>query len=100
MSRPLLAQIGVVIDLAPRDTVAVVSPSRSAASVESSRGRRCARRGLPGWVCTSTICATRRTASREREIAQVLSKKILAERPADDLAREWHDGDGDVGDSA
>jgi hypothetical protein len=29
-----------------------------------------------------------------------LSKKILAERPADDLAREWHDGDGDVGDSA
>jgi hypothetical protein len=55
---------------------------------------------LPGWVCTSTICATRRTASREREIAQALSKKIEAERPADDRAREWYDGDGDVGDSA
>jgi integrase len=34
---------------------------------------------------------------REREIAQALSKKIEAERPVGDLAREWHeaeDGDG------
>ena len=36
---------------------------------------------------------------REREIAQALSKKIEVERP-DHLAREWHDGDDEAGESS
>jgi hypothetical protein len=32
---------------------------------------------------------------REREIAQALSKKIEAERPLRDLAREWHEAETD-----
>jgi hypothetical protein len=36
---------------------------------------------------------------RERDIAQALSKKIEAERP-DHLAREWHDGDDEAGESS